>query len=287
MPVPWRSGHDRHPAAPHALERRVELGRVEQRTVPGQQGDAAGSERLGADDPQRRRLRVADVLGIAEDLERRAVALARAAERDPLGPPLAGDHDHPLDQLGAGRGGQHVGEHRLDERRAPRPVEGFEEPLLGGAEALHRDDRRGSHRSARAPARTPARARPAPACPRPPPSGWGRRAPGPRRGPDRGRRRRPPSPRSRPRTARPRRPPWRAGPPPHELLGRALDGPPGDQRADRDHRRVGRRRSPPACPARRGSARSRSRGWRGRRRSPRRRPAPRGPRGVGTARSSP
>jgi hypothetical protein len=116
-------GHNRHPAAFHPLERCVELCWVEQWTVPGQQDDAGGAQRLRADDPQRRRLRMADVTGVPKNLERPGAA-PLAAERDALGPPLSRDHDHPLGQPGAGGGGQHVGEHRPDQSRTTGPVEG-------------------------------------------------------------------------------------------------------------------------------------------------------------------
>ena len=80
-------GHDRHTIAPHPLERRVELGGVEQRAVSGKQGDALGPERLGPDDPQRRRLRVAACPGVREEPRaawRRAVrGEARSARRAP------------------------------------------------------------------------------------------------------------------------------------------------------------------------------------------------------------
>ena len=81
VPVPWRSGTTVTRPLAHPLERRVELGRVEQRAVAGQQGDALGAERLGPDDPERRRLRVAAVLGVAQDLERRRRRAARGAAR--------------------------------------------------------------------------------------------------------------------------------------------------------------------------------------------------------------
>ena len=145
--VPWRSGTiATRPLRMRSSAASSSAGSSSGQS-PGSRATQRGSERLRADDPQRRRLRVADVAGDRGRTSSGWAGAARAAKRDPLGPPLAGDHDHPLGQLGAGRGGQHVGEHRPDERRAPRPVEGFEEPLLGGAEALHRDDRRGSHRS--------------------------------------------------------------------------------------------------------------------------------------------
>ena len=72
-----------------------------------------------------------------------------------------------------------------------------------------------------------------------------------------------------------------------EGVGRALDRAAADERADRDDRRRRRRRSPRACPAPRGSARSRSPGSRGRSRSPRRRRSPPAPRGSGTASAIP
>ena len=116
-------GDDRHPAAAHPL-------RAPRRARPGR---AAGSRRAAApthsapsalrpDDPERRRLRVAGSSGSRSTSSGVGDAL-RVAKRDPLGAPLAGDDDHPLDQLGAAVGREHVGEHRLDERGALRAVE--------------------------------------------------------------------------------------------------------------------------------------------------------------------
>jgi hypothetical protein len=65
---------------------------------------------------------VAAVVRVAEHLERGRRSL-RVAEREPLGATLSGDDDHPLDELGALGRGEDVDEHRLDQRRALRPVE--------------------------------------------------------------------------------------------------------------------------------------------------------------------
>ena len=81
-------GDDGDPARAHSLERRVELVGVEQRAIPGQQRHAACAERLGPDDAESRRLRVAAVLRLAKTSIGVAVRL-RVAQRDSLGAPLA------------------------------------------------------------------------------------------------------------------------------------------------------------------------------------------------------
>ena len=177
--------------------------------------------------------------------------------------------------------GQHVGEHRLHDRRSAGRSSVSSSRCFARAEALHRDDRRsrvhggGSPAASALPARTRARARRAPGARRRPPSGSGTRGPRCPSGGGSG------SPSST--THRVDQPGVQRGDPGRgdrpadrgdEGVGRALDGPPGDERADRDDRRPRRLRSPRACPGRRGSGRSRSPGSRGRRRSARPPPAP-------------
>ena len=101
------------PSAPSAASSSAGL---EQRAVAGQQRRALGAERQRPDDPEGRRLRVAAVDRLAQDLERGRRALG-VVQRQPLGAPLAGDDDQALDRLRGARGGEHVGEHRLHDRR--------------------------------------------------------------------------------------------------------------------------------------------------------------------------
>ncbi|HYX12642.1 MAG TPA: 2-phospho-L-lactate transferase CofD family protein, partial [Candidatus Acidoferrum sp.] len=64
-----------------------------------------------------------------------------------VGPSLARDDDHALDQHRPRRRGEDVLQHRFDECGAPGAIEPLEQPLLRGAEALHRNDRGGAHHS--------------------------------------------------------------------------------------------------------------------------------------------
>ena len=210
---------------------------------------------------------------------------------------LAADDDRQLDR---GRGGErleHVGEHRAHERVAQRLLHAGPEPLLGRREALHGQDRGGSHQ------------------PAPEPRGEAERLLGQALA---ARRRRPCGCRCRgsaaPGTvfvgddaveqlAVEARDAGGAELLPgvgHEGGRRPLQDLAGDDRADGHHRRGRRRASPRGCRGRPGSGRSTPAGWTGRSRSPRRgrarraRPATarrsrrrgtRGPRAVPSARS--
>ncbi len=143
-------GDDRDAARGHPLERPVELSRIEQRAVTGEQGRALSAQRKSADDAERGGLGMTVVLRLLQDLDRRLHPLG-AAEGDALGARLAGDEDHPLDRAGRGDRDQHVAEHRLDNGGALFSVERFEQALLGLAEALHGNDRGRLHRGMIAP----------------------------------------------------------------------------------------------------------------------------------------
>ncbi len=70
---PFRGDRSRRPPCPSAKAREgtVELGRLEQGAVAGKQRGAGGAERLRADDPKRRGLRVAVIGRVAQHLEGR------------------------------------------------------------------------------------------------------------------------------------------------------------------------------------------------------------------------
>ena len=122
VPVPWRSGMTATRPGDMPLERRVELGRIEQRAVAGQQGGARGAERERADDPQGRGLGVAAVVGVAQHLERGGRALRwRSAIRSARPSPVT-TITRSISSAASSRG-EHVGEHRLDQLRALRAVE--------------------------------------------------------------------------------------------------------------------------------------------------------------------
>jgi hypothetical protein len=93
---------------------------------------------------------MAAIAWILEDLQLDPVTV-RTVEGDALRPSLAGDHDRALDSLGAGDLRQDVAEHRLDDRRPGRPIDGVEQALLRRPEPLHRDDRRRPHPAIRGP----------------------------------------------------------------------------------------------------------------------------------------
>ena len=148
MPEPWRSGTTPTLFASSAAERPVELGRVEQRAVAGQQRDRGRALRLGGGDADHRRLGVAGVGGVLHDLDARL-----GGQHRDLG--LAADDDHAVDQLRARELLEHVGGHRRGEQRAVGRREHVGEALLGGVEALDRDDGGGLH-AAEAIGRAPA-----------------------------------------------------------------------------------------------------------------------------------
>ena len=102
VPVPWRSGITATRPPAHPAERASSSAGSSSGQSPGSSAEHSAPERQRPDDPQRRRLGVAAVVGLAQDLERGRRAL-RVAQREPLGAPLAGDHDHPLDRLGGAR----------------------------------------------------------------------------------------------------------------------------------------------------------------------------------------
>ena len=84
MPVPWRSGTIADVALGHAGQQPVELARVEQRAVAGEQDDAVGAVGFGAGDPGQRRLDVAVVLGVGHDLGAERSAASSCAIGSPL-----------------------------------------------------------------------------------------------------------------------------------------------------------------------------------------------------------
>ena len=69
------------------------------------------------------------------------------AERRRLGDPIGGDDRDGVEPLHVPQRAEHVGEHRLRERLARAAAEQAAEALLGGAEALDREDRDGAHRA--------------------------------------------------------------------------------------------------------------------------------------------
>ena len=202
VPVPWRSGTTATLPGASRASAASSSPATSSGQSPGRSATALGAERLRADDPEGRGLGVAVVVGVLEDLDRRLRAL-RAVKRHLLGPPLAGDDDHPLDQLGCGHCDEHVGEHRLRQRRPSRRAHGLHEALLRRREALHRDDRGRPHRRSRQLRATPLGQRPAPACALH--QRRARRAPRVPRAAGRDRRRRRRSRRAGPRRARRRR----------------------------------------------------------------------------------
>ena len=68
MPVPWRSGTIADVALGDAGQQPVELARVQQRAVAGEEDDALGALGFGAGDPRQGRLDVAAVVGVGDDL---------------------------------------------------------------------------------------------------------------------------------------------------------------------------------------------------------------------------
>ena len=125
-------GHDRDVALGDAGQKVVELARVKQRAVAGKQGDALRAERLGPCDPGQRRLAVAEIGGVGEDLStRRLGQLGR--------PLLAGDDDHCLDRAGPANRLQDVGQHRRDQLLAAGPLDPGGEASLRRPKALHRE----------------------------------------------------------------------------------------------------------------------------------------------------
>ena len=116
--------------------------RIEQRGVAGHQQHAlvAGGERVA--DPDRRRLRLALLLGVAQHLN-------PLAEGGGLGHAVGGDDDHGIEALDVAQRAEHVGEHRLGERLARARAEQTGETLLRRGEALDRKDGDRSHEARR------------------------------------------------------------------------------------------------------------------------------------------
>ena len=98
VPVPWRSGITATRPAAIRPSARVELGRIEQRAVARQQ---RASTRRRAPGPGRSRAsppREWPRSSGSRSTSSGVVDALGAVERDPFGPPLAGDDDHPLDR---------------------------------------------------------------------------------------------------------------------------------------------------------------------------------------------
>ena len=135
VPVPWRSGTIADVARGQPGQQAVELTRVEQRAVAGEQDDAGRARRLGARDPGQRRL----------DVAARRRGRGRPRRRPPAasscGARVAADDDRALDRARLADRLQHVVEHRRHQRRAPLAVDAGGEALLRRGEALHREDR--------------------------------------------------------------------------------------------------------------------------------------------------
>ncbi len=141
VPSPWRSGTITTPSrsSRSAPEQRRELGRVEQRGVARHEQHSVEAACLGVADADHRGRRLARLLGVAQHPH-------PLAEGGCLRHAVGGHHGHRIERSDAAQRGEHVGEHRLRQRLPRAGPERGGEALLGGAEALHGEDRDRAHR---------------------------------------------------------------------------------------------------------------------------------------------